>query len=238
MAMITVARTLVAASVAGYLLFPGPVHGQETRPDSNRIELPAPTLDGKTSVEQALGNRRSRRSPGAGALTLTEISQLLWAAQGVTGDGRLRTAPSAGALYPLELYLVSGGVDGLEAAAYRYVPAEHALELSVPGDLRARLQAAALGQSWVGEAPAALVIAGVVARTAAKYGRRAERYVLIEVGAAVQNVYLQCESLELSTVMVGAFRDADVDAVLQLSEGEAAYAILPLARRSGHVRAP
>lgn len=217
---------------------------QENR-ESHVIPLPEVRVEGSTSVEEALAGRRSIRSYGPEALTMAELSQVLWAAQGVTEPieetpdgfswewrGGLRTAPSAGALYPLELYVVVGDVEGLEAAMYRYLPVEHALEPAMDGDLRASLSQAAHGQNVIRTAPAVLVIGGVVARTAAKYGERAEQYVLIEVGAAAENAFLQCESLGLATVLVGAFVDDQVKEVLRLPEGEEAYALMPI----GHPR--
>jgi SagB-type dehydrogenase family enzyme len=207
------------------------------------IQLPAVRLDGPVSVEEALSERRSIRNYGAGRLTLDELGQVLWSAQGITYPieqtpegfqrewrGGFRTAPSAGALYPLELYVVVGGVDGLEPGFYRYVPVEHALEPAAPGDLRAPLSQAAHGQTVISTPPAVLVIAGVVARTAAKYGERAEQYVLLEAGAAAENVFLQCESLGLATVIVGAFVDEQVKEVLQLPEEEETYVLMPIGR--------
>jgi SagB-type dehydrogenase family enzyme len=200
--------------------------------------------ESSVSVEEALAGRRSIRLYGAEAISGAELSQVLWAAQGVTEPieetpdgfswewrGGLRTAPSAGALYPLEVYVVVGHAEGLEPAVYSYLPVEHALEPAIPGDLRASLSQAAHGQSVIRTAPAVLVITGVVARTAAKYGDRAEQYVLIEVGAAAENVFLQCESLGLATVLVGAFADREVKEVLQLRDGEEAYALMPIGHR-------
>jgi len=208
------------------------------------IQLPAVRLDGTVSVEEALSERRSIRRYYPGTLTLDELGQVLWSAQGVTYPieqtpegfqrewrGGFRTTPSAGALYPLELYAVVGHVDGLKPAVYRYVPVEHALELAAPGDHRAPLSQAAHGQTVIGTPPAVLVIAGVVARTAAKYGERAEQYVLLEAGAAAENVFLQCESLGLATVIVGAFVDEEVKEVLQLPEEEEAYVLMPIGHR-------
>ena len=221
---------------------------QEPAQAEGLIALPEPLLEGDVSVEQALRGRRSWRSYQPGVLSLAQVGQILWAAQGVTHPweedrqaavrergrqalGLLRTAPSAGALYPIELYLVVGHVEELDPAVYRYDPIEHGLQPVLPGDLRAPLRDAAHGQAWVGTPPAVLVIAGVVERTAVKYGERAERYVMIEAGAVAENVYLQCESLQLATVLVGAFRDEDVGDVLGLADGEAAYAIMPIGLR-------
>jgi SagB-type dehydrogenase family enzyme len=196
------------------------------------IALPAPQLKGKLSVEEALHHRRSVRDYSKGALSLPEVSQLLWAAQGITQRaGGLRAAPSAGATYPLEVYLVAGDVRGLPAGIYRYVPARHALLRKADGDVRAKLRDASLGQRWVKEAPAVIVLAAVYARTASRYGGRAERYVDIEVGHAGENVYLQAEALGLGTVAVGAFSDGDVKKVLGLKAEEAPLYLMPVGRK-------
>jgi SagB-type dehydrogenase family enzyme len=190
--------------------------------------------------------RRSVRNFREGPLSLDALSQLLWAAQGVTHPqeeappgftwewmGGRRTAPSAGALYPLELYAVVGSVEGLEPGLYRYVPTAHALEWIRAGDLRDTLWNVALRQTSIQTAPATLVFAAVVARAAAKYGSRAERYTHIEVGAAGENVYLQCESLGLGTVFIGAFSDDGVKEALALPEDERAFGIMPVGVPAG-----
>lgn len=187
------------------------------------IVLPSPTFQGEMSLEEALSARRSVRSFTDQSLTLAQISQLLWACQGITLPSRsFRTAPSAGALYPLEVYLLdSSGV-------YHYLPREHALELRIGGDLRQDLQASALGQSAVGSAPVVFVISGVVARTAAKYGERAEGYVYMEAGGAAENLVLQVTALGLGGVTVGAFSDDKVAKVLNLESGEKPLFIIPV----------
>ncbi len=205
------------------------------------MDLPDPLLDGATSVEATIANRRSVRELGPG-IDLGDIGQLLWAAQGVTEpmpepDGwrwgewqhGLRAAPSAGALYPLELYLVAAEVDGLDPGLYHYHPAGHALTRIGDADRRA-LASAALGQRAIAEAPAIVLVTGVYRRTAAKYGDRAERYVHMEVGAAAENLYLQAEALELGTVFIGAFRDDRVARTLGLPEDHAPLAIMPVGR--------
>ena len=201
-------------------------------PDSE-ITLPSPALKGKLSVEEALRRRRSVRDYTKGALSLAEISQLLWAAQGITlrAEG-FRTAPSAGATYPLEIYLVAGNVNGLAAGIYRYIPVRHTLLRTAEGDVRAKLRDASRGQPWVREAPATIVIAAVYARTACRYGGRAQRYVDIEVGHAGQNVYLEAESLGLGTVAVGAFDDAGVKQALGLKKEEEPLYLMPVGKKS------
>ncbi len=197
---------------------------------AEEIRLPAPTKEGKVSLERCLATRRSVRSFRGDALKLAEVSQLLWAAQGITGAQRLRTAPSAGALYPLELYLVAGKVEGLAAGVYKYHPDGHALVRVAQGDRRAALANAALGQQFIAQAPAVFVIAGVYERTAKRYGDRAPRYVHIEVGHAGQNLCLQAVALGLGSVPVGAFRDPDVRRVLSMPDEEAPLYILPVGR--------
>lgn len=196
-----------------------------------RIGLPAPLLEGVISVEQALGHRRSVREYGSGGLKLEEVSQILWAAQGITHSRRFRTAPSAGALYPLELYLVVGEVDGIKPGVYQYRPVGHELVLVQEGDLRQQLCASALYQGCIARAPVILVITGDYKRTARKYGTRAKRYVHIEVGHAAQNVYLQCTSWGMGTVFVGAFDDTEVVESVGLPKDHAPLGLMPIGRK-------
>jgi len=192
--------------------------------------LPPPRTDGPVSVEAALASRRSLRSYLSEPLSIEEVGQILWAAQGVTDGRGYRTAPSAGALYPLELYLVCGQVDGLEPGIYRYDPHTHALGLVVLGDARDDLARAALGQSPVRDGAIDLVFSAAYERTTAKYGYRGHQYAHMEAGHASQNVYLQAAALELGTVAVGAFDDAAVSGVLQLPEAETPLYIMPVGR--------
>lgn len=192
--------------------------------------LPAPRFDGDLSVERALRGRRSVREYTDSALTLAEVSQLLWAAQGVTNRSGFRTAPSAGALYPLEVYLVAGKVVGLRPGVHRYVPRTHTLELVVEGDRREALSVAALEQTFVRDAPVALVFCAVYHRTTAKYGERGIRYVHMEAGHAAQNVYLQAESLHLATAVVGAFRDEQVKRAIGATTDESPLYVMPIGR--------
>lgn len=164
------------------------------------------------------------------ALTLAEVSQLLWAAQGMTHRSGLRTAPSAGALYPLEVYLIAAKVVGLSPAVYRYDPRAHVLSMVMEGDQRIPLSSAALGQTFVQEAAIALVFCAVYRRTTAKYGQRGLRYVQMEVGHAGQNVYLQAVSLQLGTVAVGAFHDERVREVIGAASDEEPLCIMPIGR--------
>lgn len=214
-----------------------PIRWVEPSPTEEYVEvmkLPKPELPGAVSVEEALLRRRSVRDYADDPLTLQEVSQLLWAAQGETDPRGFRTAPSAGALYPLELYLVAARVEGLSPGVYKYWPAQHELALVAVGDVCGELATAALGQSFVRRAPINLVFSAVYERTTKKYGHRGRQYVHMEVGHAAQNVYLQVVSLKLGTVVVGAFHDDAVKRVLSLPDDEEPLYIMPV----GKVRTP
>jgi SagB-type dehydrogenase family enzyme len=163
-------------------------------------------------------------------LTILEISQLLWAAQGITSRDGKRTTPSAGALYPLETYLVVGNVTALDSGVYKYRPSDHTLGEVLTGDLRQELSEAALRQKCVSDAAVVVVIAAVYQRTQKKYGKRAVRYVHMEVGHAAQNVWLQANSLQLGTVTVGAFADNRVQSLLRMPQEERPLYLLPVGR--------
>lgn len=184
------------------------------------IQLPRPSLEEQTAVEKVMENRRSVRAYPDKALSITEVSGLLWAAQGVSSPEGLRVAPSAGSTYPLEVYLVAGRVSGLEAGIYHYQPESHIISLVKKGDLRWELCQAAMGQSWVEEAPASLVLTAQFERTTVIYGERGIRYVHMEAGHAAQNVCLQAEAAGYGTVVMGAFRDNQVAELLGLKKGE------------------
>jgi SagB-type dehydrogenase family enzyme len=190
--------------------------------------LASPDRDGAVTLEQALARRRSERSFAAQPLALAAVSQLLWAAQGITAAGGRRTAPSAGALYPLELHLVATRVDALLPGVHRYLPAGHALQLVAAQSAAPALMRAAMGQGAVGAAAAVVVITAIEGRTARRYGARTGRYVAFEAGAAAQNLALQAAALGLGTVVVGAFDDAAVARALQLPAGEQPVVLMPI----------
>jgi SagB-type dehydrogenase family enzyme len=196
----------------------------------NTMDLPAPRTDSAYSLERALSQRRSVRDFSRAALALTEVSQLLWAAQGVTGTGGLRTAPSAGALYPLEVYLVVGNVQHVAAGVYTYEPLKHRLAQIAAQDKRVDLAGAAYDQDWLAECAALLVFTGVERRTTGKYGERGVRYLHMEAGHAAQNVLLQAVALGLGGAVVGAFDDDRVRRILSLPSGEQPLYLVPLGR--------
>jgi SagB-type dehydrogenase family enzyme len=195
------------------------------------VALPLPAHEGH-SLESALARRRTVRSFKPAPISLADVGQLLWAAQGVTDPEGLRTAPSAGALYPLETFVVAARVDGLAPGVYRYGPSRHRLAPVIGGDRIGALVHAALDQRWIAPAAAVLVIAAVPGRTTAKYRARGVQYVHMEAGHAAQNVLLQAAALGLAAAPVGAFDDRGVHEALSLPpEAEPLY-LLPL----GHPR--
>lgn len=213
--------------------------------ESEIIQLPNPRYESETSVEKALNMRRSIRTYAEEPLSISDISQILWAAQGITKkteklptkwntkyewQGGYRTAPSAGALYPIELYLIVGNAKGLSKGVYKYIPKNHSLKKVFDGDKRTEIYDAALQQSSIKEGAALIVMAGVYERTSFKYGERAERYVHIEVGHIGENIYLQGITLGIGTVMMGAFKDEELKKVLDLPEDEYPLAIMPLGK--------
>jgi len=194
------------------------------------VALPAPRLKGEMSLEEAVSRRRSRRGFKPSPLTLEQVSQVLWAAQGITSPEGHRAAPSAGALYALDLYVAVGGREagGLAAGVYHYDPQGHALERTLNGDLRPTLARLAVGQTFVAEAPLALVITAHYERISQKYGDRAARYVHMEVGHAAQNVCLEAEALGLGTVVVGSFQDEAISQALSLPAQHRPLYIMPV----------
>lgn len=194
------------------------------------IHLPSPRLDSNFSVERALKQRRSVRNFSGAALTLAETGQLLWAAQGVTHSDGLRTAPSAGALYPLEIILVAGNVTGLAPGVYAYTPAGHTLKALAAGDRRAALAQVALNQQWMQDAPAVIAFCAVETLATRKYGGKGVSYIYIEVGHAAQNVFLQAQALGLGAAVVGAFDEAPLAALLQLPREQRPLYLMPVGR--------
>lgn len=194
------------------------------------LKLPEPRYQGAQSVEEALKERRSTRSYKDEPLSLEDVSQLLWSAQGITNSTGFRAAPSAGALFPLEVYIAAGNVQGLPGGVYKYDPRGHGLAKIAEGDVRAELAQAALGQGPVREAAIDIVFSAVYERTTRRYGQRGVRYVHMEAGHAAQNVSLQAVPLGLGTVVIGAFDDVSVKRILRMPPDEEPLYILPVGR--------
>jgi SagB-type dehydrogenase family enzyme len=208
------------------------------------VALPAPRQDGGTTLRAAVWRRRSVRAFSPAPLALEDVAELLWCAQGVSTGKGWRTAPSAGAVYPLETYLVAARVDKLEPGVYRYRPGRHDLLPTMRGDKRTTLADACLGQAWMAEAPAMVIFCAVHARMIGAYGERGVRYVDMEGGAASQNLALAASALGLGSCVVGAFRDAAVRELLGADEEERPLIIQPVGRaaprnpRQGRSSAP
>ena len=187
------------------------------------IELPVPSLDGGVSVEDAINKRRSVREFTDQPLSMADLSQCVWSAQGITGTDGQRVVPSAGAVYPVTLYVVVGVIENLSAGLYRYEPNRHTLEAIRAGELRAQLRDAALEeQPWVGRAASILVIAADISKASSTFqqqppvGQRGLRYVYMEVGTIAENVYLQGQAIGVGVVFIGDFDDQKVMDVLKL----------------------
>jgi len=222
-------RPIILAIVIGAgLLLPGTTGcGEQGTAGGDRIVLPAPVTEGGMPLVEAIAQRRSVRSYTDEPLTREQISQIAWAAQGITEPTRgFRAAPSAGALYPLEIYFVTG--DGV----FHYLPQGHALERLQADDRRMALAQAASNQRHVGEAALDIVIAAVFERTERKYGERARTYVYMEAGHVAQNVHLQAVALELASCPVGALREESVREVLGLPARQVPMYIVTV----GHAR--
>ncbi len=234
---LVVVAVVVAAVVAFGIFRTYPLNANDTggAPMGESLQLPEPETEGEVPLEHTIAGRRRRRTFTDRTLTLKEVGQVLWSAQGVTDEARgYRAAPSAGATYPLKIYIAAGdgAVEGLNAGVYLYDPEDHSLSQTLEGDVRRRLARAALGQGFVGDAPVSVVITADYDRTTGRYGERGIRYVHMEVGHAGGNIYLQCEALGLGTVAVGAFDDGGVEDVMGIPRGEDALYIMPV----GYVR--
>lgn len=191
------------------------------------IDLPPPVLKGARTLEECLKARRSCRSFSGEPLGLEDAAQLLWAAQGVTGLGGLRTAPSPGALYPMHLYLIALDVAGLRPGAYAYDPDRHVISLWKSGDLRVKLKKAACGQEEVEAAPAAILFAVAGGRVQREFGEHGSRLACIEAGHIAQNICLQAAALSLGALTYGKIDAAEMKKLLDLPHPEeAAYLVL------------
>jgi len=221
-----------------------PLRAKRSNPQTT-IKLPSPQLKGEVSLEETILRRRSVRRYRAEPLSLSQLSQILWSAQGITGTSGFRAAPSAGATYPLEIFVFIGqqsiissevpigsgqALKELQAGIYHYEADAHLLSLHKAADLRPDLARAALDQEFIIEAPVVIVICALYDRTSRVYGRRGERYVNIEVGHVGENIHLQALALGLATVEVGAFHDEEVRKVLGVDEQIKPLYIMPVGK--------
>lgn len=212
-----------------FFLFPFLLNSEQPSDAMKTISLPDPLRTGDTSIEETLQKRRSVRSFSGSSLAMHEMGQLAWAAQGITQTERgFRTAPSAGATFPIEVYFIVSGNDEIPDGLYHYRNSDHTLIPVIPGDLRDELSRAALRQESILSAPVTMIITGVLRRTEQRYGERALRYMHMEAGHVAQNVYLQGVALGVGTVVIGAFNDQGVSNVLQRPAEEYPLYIMPL----------
>jgi len=219
---------LITLALILYHVFPFVLYKPRAEVVTGDVVLPRPRIKSNVSVEEAMFKRRSIREYQDKAVTLEQVAQILWAAQGITSEWGGRTAPSAGGTYPLEVYLVTRKVENLEPGVYNYIPHTHSLSLVVKGEYSKKLMEASLNQKWVGDASFNLVIAADFSRTTRVYGERGVRYVYLEAGHAAQNVYLQAVALELGCVVVGAFNDELVKSYLELPKNIEPIYVIPI----------
>lgn len=217
----------ILCSMSFFIFFPGQIS------IAAEISLPKPSHKGNVTVEEALKARRTHRSFTSRALTLKQFSQLLWGAYGVTAREYgyyLKTAPSAGALYPLDLYAVVGGhgVESLDPGVYHFRPENHTVKLLKKGDLRMEVARRSLRQMWIAKAPLMLVITGEYDRSRVKYGSRGVTYTHIEAGCVGQNIFLQAEASGLKAGIVGAFNNQEVIKAIGLPSSHDPLLIMPV----------
>ena len=202
-----------------------------TPDDSEVIQLPEPRYDGNVSLEESLYNRRSTRSYSGDPLTLQEVSQLLWAAQGITDDSGHRTAPSAVALYPLSIYVVTGNVPEIVDGVYIYDPEEHSMKRIIDGDIRNELATAAMGQASVRQGAVSFVITVDYGKITSRFEDKGERFGTLEAGHAAQNLCLQATALNLGLVTAGAIDDDQVADVLNMPDNLTPLYVIPVGKK-------
>jgi SagB-type dehydrogenase family enzyme len=234
--IILIILIILLGAVIAYLVWPAPQQ-TESRAVISTISLPSPIIKGNMSVEQLIQDRRSIRHYTGQSLTLQDVSQLMWAAQGITDKTHnLRAAPSGGQVYPLEVYIVvgKGGVTGLDEGVYHYVPSNHSLEMTSKSDVLSDLSQAANGQPWVKEAPVDIVITGNYNKMIAKYKDEilSTRFVNLEAGHVGENIYLEAGARGLVTVALGSFKDDQVHKILGIPDSENTIYIFPVGHSS------
>ena len=212
---------LVAFFITGFLGVRKAKAGKDNRkiPGERNMKLPPAKTEGTVFLEKTIKSRRTIRSFIPTPLTLEQFAQLFWAAQGITDErGYKRAAPSAGGLYPMDVYSVVGVncVEGIKEGIWHYQPRDHSVSLVSEGDLRREVARASLSQMWMADAPVSFVITSEYARITSKYGNRGVRYAMIEAGHVGQNIFLQSAALGLGAGIVGAFSDEDVIRVLKI----------------------
>ena len=195
------------------------------------MKLQEPRFKGTISVEEAIRHRRTVRSFKSKSLSLDQLSQLLWSAYGMT-EGFRRTVPSAGALYPMDVYVVLGAVEDMDKGVYHYIPEAHEISLISKGDFREEIAKASLSQMWMAEAPISFIITVEYQRITIKYGERGIRYAIMEAGHIAQNLFLQSEALGLGAGIVGAFHDEKIIKITGIPQSHSPLLIMPVGHKS------
>lgn len=203
----------------------------EVREESGVVYLPEPDYESDVSLEYTLLSRRSVRTYSDEPLLITEISQLLWAAQGITDEAGHRTAPSAVAIYPLKLYLIAGNVKDLSPGIFTYEPEGHRLIRQSEGDYRNELAAAAMGQSSVRDGAVSFVVTADFDKVIMRFDEKGERFTCLEAGHAAQNLCLQATALDLGFVTAGAIYDDRVAGVMDLPDNLTPLYVIPVGRK-------
>ena len=206
--------------------------GAEPTPDNSEIiQLPEPRLNSDVSLEESLYNRRSTRNYSNEPVTIQEVAQLLWAAQGITDAAGHRAAPSAVASYPLSIYIVAGNVPEIMDGVYIYDPVDHSMKRSIDGDIRNELAVASMGQASVRQGAVSFVVTVDYGKMAARFGDKGERFGTLEAGHAAQKLCLQATALDLGLVTAGAIYDDQVVEVLDLPENLTPLYVIPVGRK-------
>ncbi|MCK4651379.1 SagB/ThcOx family dehydrogenase [Candidatus Babeliales bacterium] len=224
---ISISFILCIVVIGAFIMF----NKSNTNNNISTTKLMLPSSTGNISIEKTIKKRRSIREFKNIPLSSLEISQLLWSAQGITNKKEnFRATPSAGALYPLEIYIVCGNVQNLETGVYKYNPKKHELNSIQKGDKRNELFNACLQQKSIQKAPASIVICAIYDKTTKKYGARGKQYVHMEVGAASENIYLQAISLDIGTVFIGGFENDKVQKTINSKKEEIPLCVMPLGK--------
>lgn len=213
--------------ILAFLLTNPQIYCYEKKGSNMIIKLPPFSTKGNISLEEAILKRRSIRSFKEDELSLNEISQILWSAQGITKKTdyiNLRSAPSAGAIYPITVFVVKK--DGV----FEYLPEEHSLKPITQKDIRTELSKASLNQRFIEKAPLSLILCADYSKITKKYANRGIQYAHIEVGHIAQNINLQAVALGLGSVCVGAFEDEKVSKVAFLPSSCRPIYIIPIGK--------
>ena len=224
---------LVGLALLATVVMAAPESSSPSKADASQaIKLPEPRTDGGMTVEKSLEERRSIRSFGKDGLTLNEVSQLLWAAQGVTDDKGHRTAPSAMARYPLQVYLLADNVTGLPSGVYHYSPEGHNLTIMAEGNVEGYYNATAGFEAWIKTAPAIFVITGNISGMNQMPRQDPSQWVYIDAGAAAENLLLEVVSLDLASTYTAGFSANKTEELLGLPSGEVPIGVLPVGRKA------